>query len=40
MIIAVLANNILPALGTIYLCTIVFKAAKGRKQYPIHRWFF
>jgi hypothetical protein len=37
MIIAVLANNVLPAMGTIYLCTIVWKTAR---RYPLHRWFF
>lgn len=37
MIIAVLANNILPALGTIYIVTCVWKIARS---YKMSRWFF
>jgi hypothetical protein len=37
MVVAVLANNFLPAIGVIYLGTIVWKAARG---YPFRRWFF
>ena len=37
MIVAVLANNFLPAVGVIYLIIIAVKIARG---YPIRRWFF
>ncbi len=33
----VVANNILPFMGTAYLCTIVWKIAR---KYPFRRWFF
>ena len=33
-------NHILPTMGVFYGATIVWKIARGRKQYPISRWFF
>ncbi len=32
-----LVNHSLDALGTVFLCTIIWKIARG---YPISRWFF
>jgi hypothetical protein len=37
MIVAVLINNVLPAIGVFQLITVTIKITK---RYPIRRWFF
>lgn len=32
-----LANHVLDGLGIYFICTTVWKAARG---YPLHRWLF